>query len=98
MEIKKAQQWVDEDWKTKSQTVDEHLEILFLMEELGEMAEMIRKQAGKKERKKIKVDLGKEMGDILISLLTLANRYGVDLEQSFLKSKRKIIKRHKQGY
>jgi len=96
--IDRAQKWVAEDWRNKSKPVDEHLELLFLMEEIGEMAEMIRKQAGKKERKKLTIDLEKEMGDILICLMTLANRYHIDLEKAFLKTKNKIERRHKNGY
>ncbi len=98
MDFKEAQKWVNDDWKKNSKPVNKHLELLFLMEEIGEMAEMIRKQSGKKERKKLKIDLAKEMGDILICLMTLANRYGIDLEESFLKTKKKIQQRHRKGY
>ncbi|MCH7759533.1 hypothetical protein IID20_04205 [Patescibacteria group bacterium] len=98
MDFKEAQKWVNDDWKKNSKSVNKHLELLFLMEEIGEMAEMIRKQSGKKERKKLKIDLSKEMGDILVCLMTLANRYGIDLEESFLKTKKKIQQRHRKGY
>jgi len=98
MDIKKAQKWVNDDWQKKSKPVDEKVELLFLMEEVGELAEMIRKQSGQKARKKIKLDLAEEIGDILVCLMTLANRYGIDLEKAFLKSKKKIQQRHKNGY
>lgn len=98
MDIKEAQKWVKKDWQKNSKPVDEHIELLFLMEEIGEMAEMIRKQAGKKDRKKLKIDLAKEMGDIMVCLMTMANRYNIDIEQAFLKTKKKIQQRHKKGY
>lgn len=98
MRIKQAQRWVKEDWEQNSRPVDEKTEILFMIEELGEFAEMVRKQEGKKNRKRLKVDLEKELGDLLICLATLANRHGIDLEQAFLKSKKKIIARHQRGY
>ena len=60
------------------------------------MAEAIRKKHGKKT-KKVKIDLEEEMGDVLISLCTVANQYDVDLEKAFLKSKKKIQQRHKKG-
>lgn len=96
MRLKTAQKWVKEDWE-KSKPVDEKTEILFMIEELGEFAEMIRKTEGHKDRKELKIDLEKELGDLLICLATLANRHGVDLEQAFLKCKKKIENRHKQG-
>ena len=98
MRIKQAQKWVQDDWQKKSKSVDEKTEILFMIEELGEFAEMVRKQEGKKDRKKLKIDLEKELGDLLICLATLANRHGIDLEKAFLKSKRKIEKRHRAGH
>ncbi len=57
------------------------------------MAEAIRKKHGKKT-KKVKIDLEEEMGDVLISLCTVANQYDVDLEKAFFKSKKKIQQRH----
>ncbi len=98
MRIKKAQKWVKEDWEKRSAPVDEKAEILFILEELGEFAETVRKQEGKKRRKKLKVDLEKELGDLLVCLATLANRYGIDLERAFLKTKRKIEERHRAGH
>jgi len=72
MRIKQIQNWTNEAWKKSNKSVDEKQELLFLIEEIGEMAEAIRKINGKKENKDIKVDLEKEMGDILLSIISLA--------------------------
>ena len=96
--LKEAQDWVREDWEKNSKPVDEKTEILFLIEEFGEVAEMIRKVDGNKNRKKIKVDLEKEIGDLLVCLATIANRHHIDLEKAFLKTKKKIQERHQKGY
>ncbi|RLC36265.1 MAG: nucleotide pyrophosphohydrolase [Candidatus Gerdarchaeota archaeon] len=97
MHLKKAQKWVKDDWERHSkERPEEYLQLIYLFEELGEMAEAIRKKHGKKT-KKVKIDLEEEMGDVLISLCTVANQYDVDLEKAFLKSKKKIQQRHKKG-
>ncbi|MCK4968748.1 MAG: RS21-C6 protein [Candidatus Aenigmarchaeota archaeon] len=98
MEIKDLQQWVREDWDKESKLINHQTEMLLLIEEIGELAEAIRKLLGNKKRKKMKADLIGEFGDVLISLITLANHYQIDLEKAFLKSKQKIKIRHQQGY
>lgn len=55
-----------------------------LQEEIGELAETIKSLEGFKPYKKISKDnLGKELGDILFSLLAIANHYGVLLDDEF---------------
>jgi NTP pyrophosphatase (non-canonical NTP hydrolase) len=92
--IKEYQEWVREAWKKSSKQVDEKDELLFLMEEIGEMAEALRKLNGKKDDKKFIADLEKEFGDTLLSLITLAIRYNIDLEEAFEKTKNSILKRY----
>ena len=94
MGICDAQRLVKEDWEKKSNAVDEKAEILFLMEEVGEMAEAIRKNIYGKD-KNISAAIYSEMGDVLVSILTLANRYNINLEQAFLDSMKKIDDRRK---
>ena len=48
MKLKQIQNWTREAWKESNKTVDEKMELIFLMEEIGEMAEAIRKMQGKK--------------------------------------------------
>lgn len=94
MHLKEMQDWTREAWKKSKKKVDEKLELIFLMEEIGEMAEAIRKNAGQKDNKNIKVDLEKEMGDILLSLITIAIRYDIDLEKAFRKVKKDVEQRY----
>jgi len=89
------QEWVADAWtKSPKENVSERDELLFLMEEVGEMAEAVRKMSGNKDNKDFQADLEKEFGDILLTLITLANRYGVDLEKAFLKTRKSIEKRY----
>lgn len=99
MNLGELQQWVRMDWEQHSSNrPDAHLQLLYLFEELGEMAEAIRKNSGYKDRKDEVMDLEGEMGDVLIALATVANNYQIDLETAVLKSKEKITQRHKDGF
>lgn len=92
--ITKYQNWVKEAWKKAPKQVNERDELLFLMEEIGEMAEAVRKINGNKENKKFQANLEKEFGDILLSIITLAIRYNIDLEKAFEKTKKSILERY----
>ena len=99
MNLLELQQWVRTDWEqSPNARPDVHLQLLYLFEELGEMAEAIRKSSGNKEHKDVVVDLEGEMGDVLIALATVANNYHVDLESAVRKSQSKILERHKNGF
>lgn len=96
MNFKELQKWVEEDWKHSSEKMpDRHLQLIYLIEEMGEVAEAIRMSQGDKKHKKNKSDIEEEMGDLIISLATIANSYEINLTKSIRKSKDKIIKRHK---
>lgn len=57
---------------------------LMLGEEVGELFKAIRKSEGIKVDKSSEVgQIDHELADVLIFLLTIANRCGVDLEQAF---------------
>jgi len=99
MTLKDLQNWVKSDWeKSSKKKPDPHLQLIFLFEELGEMAEAIRKSSGNKKRKNVVVDLEGEMGDVLIALSTIANHYKIDLDTAIEKTKKKIKSRHRQGF
>lgn len=99
MNLKDLQNWVKEDWeKASKKKPDAHLQLLYLFEELGEVAEAIRKTSGNKERVNKEVDLEGELGDVLVALSTIANTYGIDLGEAAEKSKKKIIERHLKGH
>ncbi len=57
---------------------------LLLGEEVGELFKAVRKAEGLSMDPHSKVGLiAEEMADVLIMLCSIANRYGVDLEQAF---------------
>jgi NTP pyrophosphatase (non-canonical NTP hydrolase) len=95
MKISEFQDWVGQSWLDyKGELPDSHLQLLYLVEEFGEVAEAIRKKQGDKDYKKAKINLEEEMGDFLISLNTIAVAQGVSLEDAAINAKQKIISRH----
>ncbi|HEX5632083.1 MAG TPA: nucleotide pyrophosphohydrolase [Gemmatimonadales bacterium] len=56
-----------------------------LTEEVGELAREVNHRFGQKTKKKDEAegDMGMEMADILFVLVCMANREGIDLQQSF---------------
>ena len=92
--IKEEQDFIKDAWKKSDKKGDESDELLFLIEEIGEMAEAIRKMRGKKENKDFIPDLEKEFGDIMICLYTLAIRHNIDLEKAYERAKESALKRY----
>lgn len=80
MTIQELQNWVDEDWKTRS-TLKPTLsdQLLFAIEEFGEVAEAIRKRTMNGDYKQDDEKLGSEFADLLITITTLANTFNVNL-------------------
>ena len=68
---------------------------LKLIEEIGELAEVIRKDKRVQGNGGIKGTLEEELVDVLYYILALANLYGVDLEDSF--RKKELINDQKYG-
>jgi NTP pyrophosphatase (non-canonical NTP hydrolase) len=95
MSLQELQKWVDASWKERPaiDRPNEQQQLLFVIEEFGELAEAIRKIKGNKEYKQVDVDLGSEFADLLISLTTLANTYDIDLTAEVESFKVKITKR-----
>ncbi|MBD3155728.1 MAG: hypothetical protein GF368_03665 [Candidatus Aenigmarchaeota archaeon] len=83
MQIREAQEWVKDAWSRSEKRMSKVAELASFMEECGELGEAIRKI---EHGKKTQVDMEKEMGDILLCLLTLAIRYKVDLQTAFDKT------------
>lgn len=99
MTIAEFQAWVQHDWENNSPKMpDAHLQLLYVIEEFGEVAEAIRKNQGDKKRKDVNVDLEGEMGDFMITIATLANSHGISLEKAIQKAQTKIIARHERGH
>ncbi|MEO0236585.1 MAG: nucleotide pyrophosphohydrolase [candidate division WOR-3 bacterium] len=63
-----------------------------LMEEVGELAREInaREKIKKKKETEPENDIGLEMGDVLFSLICLANYYRIDLENKF----KEVVKKY----
>ena len=99
MTIHDLQQWVRDDWTKRSKlTPSTELQLLYIIEEFGEVAEAIRKTNGAKERKESSVDLGSELADLLVSITTLANSFDVDLEQEIKRFQARLATRHQKGF
>ncbi len=99
MTIQELQKWVESDWKNQSkQRPSVELQLLFVMEELGEVAEAIRKNDGAKARKQSSSDLGSEFADLIVSITTLANNFNVDLDAELEGFKSRLASRHGEGF
>jgi len=99
MTIHELQKWVYDDWHKRSKVMPSvELQLLYIMEELGEVAEAIRKASGSKTRKQAEVDLGSELADLLVSITTLANHFEVDIEKEITLFQSRLAKRHQEGF
>lgn len=99
MTIQQLQQWVRDDWAHRSTTKPSvELQLLYIIEEFGEVAEAIRKTAGSKDRKQVEVDLGSELADLIISITTLSNHFSIDLEKEIAGFQARMTARHQQGF
>ena len=63
-----------------------------LAEEVGELAREVNHRFGQKTKKpgEAEGDMGMEMADILFVLICMANREGIDLEESFARMMAKV--------
>jgi len=99
MQINELQKWVADDWeKYPKNKPDLAQQILLVMEELGEVAEAIRKTDGRKDRVEKQVSIGSEMADLLISIITLANTYEIDLTTEIETFKSRLAERQNKGF
>ena len=93
MEIKEAQQKVDEWIKTVGvRYFNELTNLALLTEEVGELARIIARKYGEQSFKESDkaVDMADEMADVLFVLICLANQTGVDLTTAF---ERNLVKK-----
>ena len=61
--------------------------------DVGELMELVMAKEGVKEINDVDEKLAHELADCLYSLLVIANGYGVDIEDSFLKTMDELEKR-----
>lgn len=71
-----------------------------LVEETGELAREINHEHGPKQKKTTEQEKGieEELGDILFTLICIANKEGIDLKSSFEKAMAKCYERDKERY
>lgn len=71
-----------------------------LAEENGELARVLNHLYGEKPKKstEAKQELEEEIGDVIYTLICLANSTGVDLDKAIRKSFNKVTKRDKKRY
>ena len=85
--IKKLQKFVDQQKSSKNKHRQKYF--LKLIEEVGELSEMIkddqRLDPDAEKARAIKNTMEEEMADVLFYLLALANAFDVDLEEAFIK-------------
>lgn len=89
MEIKKAQNIVDEWIKSKGvRYFDEMTNLAQLIEEVGEVARVISRTYGEQSIKEGSTlpQLSDELADVLFVLICIANQTGVDLTDAFNKN------------
>ena len=80
MTILELQEWVRNDWEKNSKVKpDLATQLLFAIEEFGEVAEAIRKKTVNDDYKQDDDKLGSEFADLLITITTLANTFNIDL-------------------
>lgn len=80
MTIAELQEWVEKDWVENSKVKPSlEAQLLFAIEEFGEVAEAIRKKTVSDDYKIDDDKLGSEFADLLITITTLANTFNIDL-------------------
>ena len=80
MTIEELQEWVRSDWENNSKIKPGlDAQLLFAIEEFGEVAEAIRKKTMHDDYKVDDDKLGSEFADLLITIVTLANTFEIDL-------------------
>jgi NTP pyrophosphatase (non-canonical NTP hydrolase) len=96
MSLNDAQQRVDA-WVSQYQEgyFDPLTNLVRLAEEVGELAREVNHRFGQKTKKaeEPEGDLAMELADILFVLICMANREGIDLQQSFDRMMQKVTAR-----
>ncbi len=100
MEIKEAQQKVDEWIKTYGvRYFNELTNMAILSEEVGELARVIARKYGEQSFKPGEKDnMADEMADVLWVLICLANQTGIDLDEALQHNISKKTKRDKDRH
>jgi NTP pyrophosphatase (non-canonical NTP hydrolase) len=80
--------------RLKKKGIKENLDLMLthLMEEIGELALQVNNE--KLKRKPIDIqNVGEELSDCIILLLTIANHFDIDIEKALLEKMEEIIRK-----
>ncbi|MCF7795433.1 MazG-like family protein [Patescibacteria group bacterium] len=96
--MKKLQEKIKDFCKENDMETSVEHRVLDTMSELGEVAKEVLKMSdyGKK-KSEYRQELKAELGDVLFSLITIANTYDINLEDALSKVLDKYEKRLKKG-
>ena len=98
MTIQELQEWVRNDWENNSKVKpDLATQLLFAIEEFGEVAEAIRKKTVNDDYKQDDDKLGSEFADLLVTITTLANTFNIDLTKEVKGFQLKMASRRAQS-
>ncbi len=75
MEIREFQRMIDEIYRRRDEERGVEKTMLWIVEEVGELAEAVRKRS----------NVGEEIADVFAWLVSLANLLGIDVEEEVLK-------------
>lgn len=87
MNLKDLQAKIKELEEQKNWINSPDAKITFLLEELGEVSKWVRRARNKPLTKAEKEELGSEFADVLQHLVSLANSFGIDLEEGLRRKK-----------
>jgi NTP pyrophosphatase (non-canonical NTP hydrolase) len=97
MDLQTCQQEVDDWIREHGGYWDEFVTLSRMTEELGEVAAALQRLRGYRPRK-VDVDLGAEVGDLLFILASFANQQGLSLQACFEQTMAKINARDSQAW
>jgi len=103
LSLKDAQKIVDEWIEEKGLKLSEYAKFCRLVEEVGELGEAMTVKMGERKagcgskRLADHSDLGEELGDILFSLIEIANVFNINLESCFDLTIQRYDKKVKKG-
>jgi NTP pyrophosphatase (non-canonical NTP hydrolase) len=97
MDLQTCQQDVDTWIKEHGGYWDEFVTLARMTEELGEVSAALQRLRGYRPRK-VEVDLGGEVGDLLFILCSFANQQGLSLQDCFEQTMAKINARDSKAW
>lgn len=102
MEMKPFQQWVQQFYQKREWSqYNSFIRIGFLMEEVGEVARVVRAleigrdrpDEGERSREELRQELVEELGDVLANVIVLSEKYDIDLSEIAQAHMDKLTKR-----